>query len=344
MGPAGHRAAAEAPPQRAGRRRRARRRRARPAPPARPAPQRVHADLAVPPYAPRAADAPPSDPARSDRRPAAAAGRVPHRAPTLPRLHRARPVATPPTHRRRRGHRRRARTVQAAGAAALVCEVDRDVRGLLSPRRDDRLRGRRRPPAPLSPTTSSSPPATPWPTAPRRPHHARGRHVADALPSGSQATADAPARRLQDLHLRGLLALLGDDERIRLFVERELAPLRSPDGQAGARTSSPRCALSCCTLRASRTRPRASTCPGPRSTTGSRGSRRSSASTSTTPTPGCRCTSRSSPTRCRGSAPSDPDQAREPGHESNPSPRRRGCGGTGCAGPRGGRRGRATSG
>lgn len=60
-------------------------------------------------------------------------------------------------------------------------------------------------------------------------------HVADALPSGSQATASAPARRLQDLHLRGLLALLGDDDRIRLFVDRELAPLRSPPGQEGRR-------------------------------------------------------------------------------------------------------------
>jgi purine catabolism regulator len=55
-------------------------------------------------------------------------------------------------------------------------------------------------------------------------------HVADSLPIGSHATPSAPARRLQDLHLRGLLTLLGDDDRIRLFVERELGPLRSRGG------------------------------------------------------------------------------------------------------------------
>lgn len=48
-------------------------------------------------------------------------------------------------------------------------------------------------------------------------------HVADAAPAGS----DVVVHRLEDLHLRGLLALLGDDERVRLFVERELAPLRA---------------------------------------------------------------------------------------------------------------------
>ena len=32
--------------------------------------------------------------------------------------------------------------------------------------------------------------------------------------------------RLEDVHLRGLITLLGDDERLRLFVARELGPLK----------------------------------------------------------------------------------------------------------------------
>lgn len=45
--------------------------------------------------------------------------------------------------------------------------------------------------------------------------------------------ADAPDRlvhRLEDVHLRGLLTLLGDDERLHLFVARELAPLEKHPG------------------------------------------------------------------------------------------------------------------
>jgi purine catabolism regulator len=114
---------------------------------------------------------------------------------------------------------------------ALVCEVERDVRVLLS--------------TPASTDIDSVADRLAQRVAE---HHdvviAAGRsvgdrtqvestmleaiQVADALPSSAQATPSAPARRLQDLHLRGLLTLLGDDDRIRLFVERELAPLRSP--------------------------------------------------------------------------------------------------------------------
>ncbi|WP_229053099.1 PucR family transcriptional regulator ligand-binding domain-containing protein [Aeromicrobium sp. Leaf350] len=39
--------------------------------------------------------------------------------------------------------------------------------------------------------------------------------------------------RLEDVHLRGLLALLGEDDRVRLFVRRELAPLWDHDAQHG---------------------------------------------------------------------------------------------------------------
>ncbi len=39
--------------------------------------------------------------------------------------------------------------------------------------------------------------------------------------------------RLEDVHLRGLLSLLGEDDRVRLFVARELDALRTHDGTHG---------------------------------------------------------------------------------------------------------------
>ncbi|MFI1911821.1 helix-turn-helix domain-containing protein [Nocardia sp. NPDC020380] len=35
--------------------------------------------------------------------------------------------------------------------------------------------------------------------------------------------------RVEDVHVRGLLTMLGDDERLRLFVDRELRPLKEYD-------------------------------------------------------------------------------------------------------------------
>lgn len=51
-------------------------------------------------------------------------------------------------------------------------------------------------------------------------------HVVDSVRPGSEARQ---VHRLEDVHLRGLLALLGDDERLRLFVRRELGALREHD-------------------------------------------------------------------------------------------------------------------
>ncbi|WP_374454518.1 PucR family transcriptional regulator [Nocardioides sp.] len=121
---------------------------------------------------------------------------------------------------------------------ALVCEVERDLRVLVSaaPSGDagdlvDRLAAR------------------------VLPHHdvvvAAGRMVDDrsgiarsVTEAGQVADAAPPTRRehdpdvhrLADLHLRGLLALLGEDERVRLFVDRELAPLKQHDRADGSRT------------------------------------------------------------------------------------------------------------
>ena len=59
--------------------------------------------------------------------------------------------------------------------------------------------------------------------------------VADAAPQ-VRREQDPVVHRLADLHLRGLLALLGDDERVRLFVARELEPLRQHDRSDSSRT------------------------------------------------------------------------------------------------------------
>jgi purine catabolism regulator len=51
-------------------------------------------------------------------------------------------------------------------------------------------------------------------------------HVMASLRQGHDTS---PVHRLADLHLRGLLALLTDDDRLQAFTERELAPLRHAD-------------------------------------------------------------------------------------------------------------------
>lgn len=128
------------------------------------------------------------------------------------------------------------RATQSLRVPALVCEVERDVRVLLS-----------------TPSTADVDAVADRLAQRVSEHHdvvvtagqavgdlsqaqttmLEAAHVADALPGGSRRATSA--RRLQDLHLRGLLTLLGDDDRIRLFVERELAPLRSPVGRDGRR-------------------------------------------------------------------------------------------------------------
>ncbi len=49
-------------------------------------------------------------------------------------------------------------------------------------------------------------------------------HVMSSLSDGHKAPG---VHRLEDVHLRGLLALLAEDERVSAFAERELAPLRA---------------------------------------------------------------------------------------------------------------------
>ncbi|MGY1813572.1 PucR family transcriptional regulator [Blastococcus sp. SYSU D00820] len=53
-------------------------------------------------------------------------------------------------------------------------------------------------------------------------------HVVDSV----RHRADGPlVHRLSDVHLRGLLTMLADDERLRMFVTRELEPLREHDAR-----------------------------------------------------------------------------------------------------------------
>lgn len=118
---------------------------------------------------------------------------------------------------------------------ALVCEADREVRVLLSvPATSDpdpvadRLAARVQGVTPLVVAAGRSSPALDGIGT----SLLEARQVADAVPATS---ATAVVHRLADLHVRGLLALLGDDDRIRLFVERELHRLREADAGAGGR-------------------------------------------------------------------------------------------------------------
>ena len=121
---------------------------------------------------------------------------------------------------------------------ALVCEVERDLRVLVSaaPTADaddlvDRLAGRV--------LAHHDVVLAAGRVVPDRAGIARtvteAGQVADAAPQ-VRREQDPDVHRLADLHLRGLLALLGEDDRLRLFVDRELSALQQHDRADGART------------------------------------------------------------------------------------------------------------
>lgn len=128
-----------------------------------------------------------------------------------------------------------AATVAAADrlrVPALVCEVERDVRALLScalsadaDRIVDELAGRVLQRHPV--VVSAGRPVDRAAQIDRTLREAQ--HVVQSLRPGSAGQV----RRLEDVHLRGLLAMLGDDERVRLFVSRELDALREHDDRTG---------------------------------------------------------------------------------------------------------------
>ena len=131
--------------------------------------------------------------------------------------------------------------VQAVRVPALVGEIDREVRVLLSipvsAEADpivDRLAERLRqgPAVLVCAGRTVERPGTIDRTL------TEARQVADSLPARAAgpdegATAGPLVHRLQDVHLRGLLTLLGDDERLRLFVQRELEPVLQHDRAGG---------------------------------------------------------------------------------------------------------------
>ncbi|GLY16366.1 CdaR family transcriptional regulator [Kineosporia sp. NBRC 101677] len=122
----------------------------------------------------------------------------------------------------------------AVKVPALVAQVDREVRLLLSipasAQADplvDRLAARLR-----QAMVAGAGRAVMVPEAIDR-TMAEARHVADSVPpvapGGGPSGQAVTVHRLPDVHLHGLLTLLGEDERVRLFVDRELEPLRRHD-------------------------------------------------------------------------------------------------------------------
>jgi PucR family transcriptional regulator, purine catabolism regulatory protein len=113
---------------------------------------------------------------------------------------------------------------------AIVCEIDRDVRVLLScaptanpDRVVDSLAesvARRH-----SVVIGAGRPATKTTDVDRTLKEAQ--QVVESVRADAE---DRVVHRLEDVHLRGLLTLLGDDERLRLFVARELDPLKEHSG------------------------------------------------------------------------------------------------------------------
>ncbi|MGD9958648.1 PucR family transcriptional regulator [Nocardioides sp.] len=128
-----------------------------------------------------------------------------------------------------------AATVRAAhelGVPALICEVDRDIRVLLSLSRGasesaavERLAGRVSRQHPV--TIGAGRAVLDSAVIDRTLREAD--QVVDAIRPGTSKVV----HRLEDVHLRGLLTLLGSDDRLALFVTRELGALADHDATHG---------------------------------------------------------------------------------------------------------------
>ena len=118
----------------------------------------------------------------------------------------------------------------ALKAPALVCEIDRDVRVLLAAGvtanadhvADELARMVMRRHRVI---VAAGRPATRTVDIDRSLREAQ--HVAASV--RSDAAASKAVHRLEDVHIRGLLTLLGDDERVVHFIDRELDALREYD-------------------------------------------------------------------------------------------------------------------
>lgn len=125
------------------------------------------------------------------------------------------------------------RSAEAARATALVAAFESEVRMLLAvPRRADPVRltdklvqhVRDRLPV----VAAAGTPVTRLQLADRT-----LREATQVLASVAQPRSDTAVHRLEDVHIRGLLTMLADDDRLRAFSERQLAPLRDPDQPSG---------------------------------------------------------------------------------------------------------------
>ena len=133
-----------------------------------------------------------------------------------------------------------AATVRAAHDSrlpALVCEMDRDVRALVSvPLATDARRAVEKVAARVherhAVVIGAGRPATRVADIDRTLREAR--HVEQSVRDRDRTSGRA-VHWLEDVHLRGLLTMLGDDERLRMFADRELDTLRSHDARHGTR-------------------------------------------------------------------------------------------------------------
>ncbi|MGH4001462.1 MAG: helix-turn-helix domain-containing protein, partial [Pseudonocardiaceae bacterium] len=128
-----------------------------------------------------------------------------------------------------------AATVHAAHESrlpALVCEMDRDVRALVSVplstdsrRAIEKMAGRihQRHAVVIGAGRPALGPAAIGRTLREAYHVFQSVH-------GRDRTSGRAVHWLEDVHLRGLLAMLGDDERLRMFADRELDVLQGQDG------------------------------------------------------------------------------------------------------------------
>lgn len=126
--------------------------------------------------------------------------------------------------------------LSARRVPALVGVIDRDVRVLMSlPRTTDANRVADH----LAQMVTAKLPATvtaarPVPESAHIDRTLReAQQVMEALKPEQLNTASPRAFRLEDAHLRGLLTLLADDDRLALFAERELGPLAGHDERYG---------------------------------------------------------------------------------------------------------------
>ena len=136
------------------------------------------------------------------------------------------------------------RTLDELRTPALVCEIESDIRVLLSlPTSADEARVvedlaarvTRRHRVVVSAGRTATRIGDIERTLREAQHVARSvaQSVTQSVTQSARDATPAVVHRLEDVHLRGLLTLLGEDERLQLFVRRELSLLHEEDDRTG---------------------------------------------------------------------------------------------------------------